>query len=278
MQFISKAQEKAYKKAMKKKYKAVAFDVDGTLTNFSRFMIPNSLARTLENLPEGLPMAICTGRPIQYITGELGHLVHKKNRYVFGENGGIGHKYDEKNDEFKKILDVKWPSERVTVDALEAFIKDKFGWHVDVSVRAHSVVVRYPEWFYLFPRFVRKISGKVAKQLRKLMRDMELDDILMVQDSGIGNIIIPRKSGKGKAMQAWAKKLKIPVSSILVVGDQGNEGENDEDFLDGKSGTSFTVGKQTKNVYPLPVLDEKTRKVWGPSGTNYLLNQLFTIG
>jgi HAD superfamily hydrolase (TIGR01484 family) len=273
MQFISKAQEKAYAQAMKRKYKAVAFDVDGTLTHFGRFLIPPSLGRVLEELP--IPIAICSGRRLDYLIGELEFIIHKPNRFAFCENGCIGYKYDYENEKFKKIYEVPWPSKRITPNALEAFMKDKFGWHMHISVRPHSVVAFYPSWFYIFPKLVRKISNSAAKKIRTLLQAMKIDDIIMAKDSGIGNILMPIQGGKGPAMQALAKHLNIPVKSILVIGDQANPGENDEDFLDGKNGTAFTVGKQTKNVYPLPVLDSRQRKLTGPFGTEALLKQLF---
>ncbi len=274
MKFISKAQEKAYKQAMKRKYKAVAFDVDGTLTKFARFRIPRSLKKTLESLPESFPLAICTGRKLSYLTGELDHLIHKKNRYVFCENGCIGYKYMPKKDDFKKIFETPWPTKRLTPDTLAAFLKNELGWHVTISVREHSVVEFYHSWLYVFPKLVRKVSKRSAVELKKILTEMKVNDILRTQDSGIGNIIMPKDGGKGHAMQAWAKHLKISPKDILVIGDQANPGENDEDFLNGKNGTSFTVGRQTKNVYPLPVLDAKHRKVWGPKGTNFLLQNL----
>ena len=266
-------QEKAYKQAMKRKYKAVAFDVDGTLTHFGRFIIPPSLGRVIDELE--IPVVICTGRRLDYLIGELEHIIHKPKRFAFCENGCTGYKYDFENEKFIRIYEIPWPSKRITPNALEAFLKDKFGWHMHISVRPHSVVAFYPSWFYIFPKLVRKVSRSAAKKIRALLKEMQDDDILMVKDSGIGNIIMPIESGKGPAMQALAKHLKIDPKEILVIGDQANPGENDEDFLDGKNGTAFTVGRQTENVYPLPVLDTRHRKITGPAGTELLLKQLF---
>ena len=111
--------------------------------------------------------------------------------------------------------------------------------------------------------------------MRNLFKKMDLDEHFLIQDSGIGCLIIPAESGKGKAVKRWAKHLKIPLKDILVIGDQPLKGENDEEFLNGHFGTSFTVGHQSHNTYPLPVLDERGRKLRGPEGTEYLLKALF---
>lgn len=277
MQFISKKQELAYKKAMKTKFKAAAFDIDGTLTHFGRFMVPGSLLHTLDNTSKKIPIAVCTGRPITYIIGQLGHMTKKKNWFVFCENGSAGYKYNHKKDEFDQIYELPWPDEIITKEAMEAFIKDKMGWKVNVHIHEHTMILIYHEWIYIFPKIARIVSHNAAKILRRLMQDMKMDKHFSVQDSGIGLIILPKKSGKGNAMNAWAKHLRIPVSKILVVGDQAAEGGNDEDFLSGENGTAFTVGKQTSSTFPLPVFDQKQHKLLGPEGTEFLLHELFEI-
>lgn len=274
MKFISKKQERAHKKAMKTDFKAAAFDIDGTLTHFGRFMVPGSLLHKLDETGKKIPVAVCTGRPIKYVAGHLGHMAKKENWFVFCENGGAGYKYNHEKEEFDQIYEISWPTNIITKDAMEAFIKDRLGWRVTVRMHEHTLVLVYHEWIYIFPQIARVVSAQTAKEVRKLMVDMKMDKYFSVQDSGIGLIILPKKSGKGNAMKAWAKHLRIPVGKILVVGDQAGSGQNDEDFLSGENGTSFTVGKQTKNTFPLPVLDQKKRKLWGPEGTEALLNQL----
>jgi HAD superfamily hydrolase (TIGR01484 family) len=285
MKFTSSVQEKAYKQAMKRKYKAAAFDIDGTLTHFARFLVPHSLSRKLDALTKNIPVAICTGRPLEYIRGELGHIVHQKNAFVFCENGSIGYRYDPKTEDFKKILEIPWPHRAIKKDAMAAFLKDRFGWRIHIKHYKHTLVVIYPEWIYTFPKFARKVSARAAKDARKLLKEMDMHEHFTIRDSGIGLIVLPSNSGKGPAMQAWAKHLKIPVRSILTIGDQAGPGENDEDFLNGKNGTAFTVGKQTKNTWPLPVLENSglsksgsfksnPRKIWGPEGTESLLEQV----
>lgn len=280
--------------ALKRKYKAVAFDIDGTLTPFGRWMIPGTLRDTLLAIPKNIPLAFCTGRHFDHIRGKLEHICEMaadpetelKRWYILSENGGAAYEYkpgaagrnskpQESNDDFKMFFEVPWPRQIISQDAMEAFIKDKYGWHVQVLIRDHSVIIRFPEWFYIFPRATRIISRHTAQSVRRFFVKIGLDSKFLVEDSGIGELIIPAESGKGKIIKVWAKHLGIPVQDILVIGDQAKKGENDEEFLSGKYGTAFTVGHQTKNLHPFPVLNEKGRKLWGPAGTEYLLKRLF---
>ena len=283
MKFLSPAQEKTTHAALNHRYKAVAFDIDGTLTELSRWTIPETLCAVLNNLPREVPLAFCTGRSIDHIKGKLTHIfknapdeaVQRKRWHILAENGGAGFTWNPRKKDYDKFLDVTWPNAVITQDALEAFIKDKLGWHVVIITKEHSMVIRFHDWIYVFPRIARLFSRRTAKVLARLFARMGIEKEIIIQDSGIGNLLIPKESGKGKAIARWAKHLGIPVRDILVIGDQANPGENDEEFLCGKYGTPFTVGRQTANLYPLPVLDDRGRKLWGPRGTEWLLRKLF---
>lgn len=283
MKFLSAAQEKATAAALKHRYKAVAFDIDGTLTELSRWTIPDTLCAVLNNLPREVPLAFCTGRSMEHIQGKLTHIfknasdsdLQRKRWHILAENGGAGYTWNTRKKDYDKFLDVIWPSAVITQEALAAFIKDKLGRLVIIINKEHSMVIRFHDWIYVFPRIARLFSRRTAKKLTHLFAQMDIKKEIIIQDSGIGNLLIPKESGKGKAIARWAKHLGISVKDILVIGDQARPGENDEEFLCGRYGTPFTVGRQTPNLYPLPVLDEKGRKLWGPRGTEWLLRKLF---
>ncbi len=284
MKFHSHAQELATAEALRHPYKAVAFDIDGTLTELSRFSIPESLKATLLSLPIDLPLALCTGRPLDYIQSKLDHLLsgapdeaaQRKRWFVLAENGGAGYVYHPRKNTYEPFFEIPWPDNQITKETLEAFIKDKFGLHVQFLTRTHSVVVRCHAWIYFFPRLVRALSRRTSHQLLRLLKTMEHDRHLTVQDSGIGNLLIPVASGKGKAVARWAKHLGLPLKDILVIGDQPRPGSNDDEFLCGDFGTPFTVGELTDSLYPFPVLDDTGRRMKGPRGTEELLRKIFT--
>lgn len=283
MKFLSPAQEEATKNALTHRYKAVAFDIDGTLTELSRWIIPESLCKVLNNLPLDLPLAFCTGRAVDHIQAKLDHIFdyatnadEQRLRWaILSENGGAGYLWNPKKVDYERFFEVPWPNSIITQDALEAFVKDKLGWHIQIVIKEHSMVLRFHNWSYIFPRIARMLSSRTHKQLIKLFKKMKIEDEIQVLDSGVGNLLVPKASGKGKAVANWAKSLGISLSDVLVIGDKAQIGENDEEFLCGKYGVAFTVGRQTTNLFPLPVLDENGRKLWGPRGTEWLLKRLF---
>ncbi len=282
MNFISTQQEKAFHSAMKKKFKAAAFDVDGTLTHLGKPNIKKGLVNTLAHLPSHVPLAICTGREVHHLQSRLAHICetnvdghnHRMRWTIFCENGSAGYTFDCKTQEYKKWFEIPWPEKEIKKTVLAAFITERLGWPARVVEREYSLVIRFPRFFYVFSRLVKRLSRKTNKRLNAILKELQLDHAFSAQDSGIGNIIIPHTSGKGKAIKLWAKRLKIPLQDILVVGDKAHAGGNDEEMLSGKFGTPFTVGSSTKNLHPFSVFDKRGRKLIGPDGTIELLSQV----
>ncbi|MFA6023795.1 MAG: HAD family hydrolase [Candidatus Gracilibacteria bacterium] len=271
--------------ALKHSYKAAAFDVDGTLTPFARWIVPDSLKEALRSIPINIPLAICSGRSFDYARTKLEHILdgqfldeaQKRRWFLICENGGVLYRYNARKKDYEMVFEVPWPDQELTQETMEAFIRDKFGWHVQFVLRPHSLVVRFHDWLYVFPRLVSIVSHRTGNQIRTLFKKMGHDKHFMVEDSGIGNLIIPAASGKGKAIEKWAKHLGIAVQDILVVGDQAQPGGNDEELLSGNYGVPFSVGKLTKSNHPFPVLDPKGRHLKGPEGTEYLLRKVFSL-
>lgn len=282
MKFKSKAQAQAYEQALQRDYQAAAFDVDGTLTEMAKLNIPAFLLSTLEKIPLDIPLALCTGRPIDFLHHKMEVIcrvgdnpsAQRRRWWILAENGGAGYYYDAQAEGYVPFFEVPWPDE-VEKEVLEAHLKDRLGWHIDVLVRKHSVVAVYPRWMYLFPRIVQAESRRNSRKIIHLLKERGWDTVLMAQNSGLGTLIIPKTSGKGNAIRRMARRLGIPMKSILSVGDSPQEGGNDEDFLSGDFGTPFSVGPVPHDIYPLPVLDERGVHVRGPKGTDLLLKRLF---
>lgn len=281
MTFHSTAQKEAHEKALKHPFKAVAFDVDGTLTHFARFMIPSFMAEALVKIPPNIPRAICTGRDLEFIHTQLKHIcghspdaqAEQERWTIFSENGSEGYRWNSRKKDYESWFEVPWPKEP-TMDTVEAFGKDKLGSQGVFLIREHTVVVRHPDWVYLSPKVTRYMSKRSHGKLETLFHKNGWSDEFSIQDSGIGNVILPKESGKGNAMQRWAKILKLSVKDLLVVGDQPEEGGNDEDFISGRNGIGFSVGGSTPYIYPLSVLSEAGTRLLGPEGTTALLGQV----
>lgn len=294
MKFNSKGQENAYHKAIKRSFKAAAFDIDGTLTKLAKLHIPHKLLLKLGELAAKVPFIICSGRDIEHIKGKVksicgaiesdsqildgaANLKRKKSLrkiYVVCENGGSAFRYDCKTNSYSPLFEIPWPDKIITVDELARLLDKKLPWKIQVKARKQSIVLYYPPFFYIFPLLIRHLSALLANSTRRILKKEGLADFFHIEDSGIGTVVIPKDSGKGKSIARISKLLKISLQDFLVVGDMPEEGKNDCEFLCGQYGTAFSVGKQTVNIFPLPVYGANGKKLVGPEGTYYLLNQL----
>ncbi len=276
MKFNSTEQEKAYHKAINHKFKAAAFDIDGTLTKLAHTSIPNKLLLKLGEVAGKIPFMICSGRDIEHIKLKVTTICsqHAHNFFVISENGGATHSYDCKKQKYTLLFDISWPDKIITVDELTHLLNKKLPWKILVSARKHSIVIYYPAIFYIFPPVIKSLSRFLAASTRRILKKEGIADHFSVEDSGIGTIIIPNESGKGKAIKKLSEHLKIPLRDFLVVGDMPEPGKNDAEMLSGKYGTAFSVGNQTPNIFPLPVYNSHGKKLRGPEGTLYLLNEI----
>lgn len=274
MKFNSQEQEAAYRRAMSHAYKAVAFDIDGTLTKLGNLRIPRKLSEKLGELAGKLPFIICSGRDIEHIKLKIHAITGRKKYFIVCENGGAGYVYDCKSSAHKQLFEVIWPDKIITAAELSLLLDKKFPWKIVVQARAHSVILYFHAFFYIFPPLVKKLSSLLARATKRFLEKEGLSEYFNIEDSGIGVIVLPQASGKGKAIKKISTLLKIPLRDFLVVGDMPEDGKNDCEFLSGKYGTAFTVGKTTSNIYPLPVYNPQGKKLSGPEGTYCLLKTL----
>jgi HAD superfamily hydrolase (TIGR01484 family) len=256
---------------------AIAFDMDGTLTPFAKFEVPNSLKTALINLPIELPLIMCTGRPIDYIRTKMEHILEKApnleaqmKRWSFLANNGVTGFLPNETEPFFKV---RWPSEMSKIE-LRGIIKADYADYLRVEVRDHSLVVLYPEHFYESTALVKWLSKRMTRDLNQYFEDAGISHVFSAQNSGLGTLVIPQTAGKGKALKAWSENMNISLENIVCIGDSPGHQENDEEFLSGDYGRSYTVGKSTENPLPLAVLNEAGQALYGPEGTEYLLAKL----
>ncbi len=272
----------AFQAALQKKYRAVAFDFDGTLTPFARFEIPTELKIKLAHLPPHVPRALCTGRDLKFVRQQLDNIVahaenpneEKKRWTLFTENGAEGFVWNAERKDFEQFFEVEWPETTVPQEKLVALLSQKGGFWNRVLARPHTVVMRHHNWIYYLPKLTRIFSRRMHKKLERWIREEWAASYLQIQDSGIGNVVLPVLAGKGNAMRRWVERLKIDPKTLVVVGDQAAKGGNDYDFLSGEVGTAFTVGELSQEAAPLAVFDAKGRRLQGPEGTRTLLENI----
>jgi hydroxymethylpyrimidine pyrophosphatase-like HAD family hydrolase len=267
---------------MNKSYLSAAFDVDGTLTEFGKWSIPKELLFALAEIPLHVPLVLCTGRPLKYIHKKIDLIVEtsanpeaeRKRWSVICENGGAAYSYNPKTKSYEMFFEAPWPDQKIPKETLAAAIQKSLSWYAEVVIRDYTVVLRFPSLFYIFPKLVKMESKRTHRKLEHFLKKEGWDELLQVQDSGIGNIILPKTNGKHLAAKAWMDHLGLPHSGMICIGDRPDPGGNDEDFLSGQFGSGFTVGELNARTNPTPVFDVDGKRLIGPRATMELIRRM----
>ena len=287
-----KQQLEIFKDLLKKKYKAAAFDVDGTLTEIAEHGIPDFINEALTKLALQFPIAICTGRRLEHATTKIESIYKagldtefiKSRIYMLCENGSVGYFYDLESAEYVEFYRIPYPYTKKHMENMYEDIKNKLGYKMDSSFCNETSMVfqaenvNDPDKVALNER-----SYELALEIVKIAAEHDTENLLRVATAGIGVIIFPKFGDKKDAVFKWAELLKDrgyvmgnELRELFVVGDMPGPLGNDKTFLDGSYGTAFTVGDLVKSSkWPVPVFDLTTeQRMIGPKATFKLLEQL----
>ncbi len=181
-------------------FKAVALDIDGTITDENLLMCPEAINGIRELKSMGLEVIVCSGNvlPIAYAisfyTGARGPIV--------AENGGVI--YHDKQvwvlSEQEKALEAfSYLSERMQVKRLftDRWRESEVGFYQDVDV----------------------------EDVRKILKGHDV----LVESSGFAIHLMPGHLTKMDGLRFLSEKLGISAEEIIAIGD----GDNDARMMEG---------------------------------------------
>ncbi len=258
--------------------KAIAFDVDGTLTEFGAWSIPIELRKTLANLPLHIELALCSGRPLARQKERLQEILdasenpeEQRHRWtLITDNGCTANRWNEQAQDWQLLFQIEWPEEKISKSTLAQKIRRHFFHLMDVQERQFVVVLLFPR-IYFFPRITQMLAILAHRRLKKLLARLKVSNDLTTESSGLGSLIFPIEAGKGKAIKRWTQHLQISKEDTVCVGDRPDIDGNDREFLSGQFGHAFTVGHAGPQAQP--VFDAQNRPMKGPTATRHLLSQ-----
>lgn len=273
----------AIDEAFSKVYRAVAFDVDGTLTDASEVDVDQRMAGVVSHLLQrGVPVLIITGRgrPTARAAADqirqLGNLTqwHLRRLHCITHNGIF--LLQTPADEPRAFLRQQTP--------LNGRLTDR-----DIAVLADTVSTvisreeRQPARFWSISREPHSLRltfdleserDQIEAALERYFESGEFQGPKLYLTRGTFahlSCLDLAPTNKGLAVERWATAVGIAVDRILRIGDQGQEGGNDFDLLDVNSG--FSVGELSRNVsHCHPVLDDELEtQLRGAVATEHLL-------
>ncbi|MFH1720500.1 MAG: HAD hydrolase family protein [Patescibacteria group bacterium] len=255
------------------KFKAVLFDIDGTLTNLGERGIPADLeAKLNELIDRGIPVAVCSGRHHpDSIVNRLGNIQPEK-WILIAENGSVG--YHFKEGEWKEFYRVPWPKNSIPKDELAEILQSKMAFSKFFN-NPSTLIMRPGEALEVSLAELERLCDLYQLEIEKIFKERG-ETGLNINNSKIGIIINPSGGDKDCGIIEYAKYLGIENDKeILCIGDQPSEGDNDQYFLNGKHGTPYSVGEEAGNAST--VEDENGNTLYGPAGTLRILNSFYGI-
>ncbi len=282
-----------YNKALSQKYNAVCLDVDGTLTENNSIKIDQRIIPILaEILKDYIPVVFITGR---------GETVLQRLEKEIIEVLKI--KYKVSNKQLSRLYAITNDGARIfttTLNSTKVFDQDKYiisSSDLENLKNVNSELIKkltdkrmskYCNVTHSIDKKLKKIINIIIeihsnnKTIDDYILNLIKDSIKMINSENInmsigifnGNKIIQIGAAtKSKAIMTAERIIGIPESSMLRIGDCGDELGNDYSMLNCSQG--FSVNKTSKvNDKCFPVINDDKQIITGVDATILLLNKV----
>jgi phosphoglycolate phosphatase (TIGR01487 family) len=200
--------------------RAVACDIDGTITDRNRRISLAAIACIRDLVDHGIEVVLASGNTACFLDA-LSRMIGTSGTFI-GENGGVW------RIGYAGALQVegdRGPA-MAAYRALEAHYREK-----GVTLEPYGELYRFSDF-----AFARTVS---PDEVRAFVRDHEIKVI----DTGFAIHLQSRGIGKGLTLRKLAAGMGIPVEEFLAAGDS----ENDLDMI-AAAGIGVTVGNAGERV------------------------------
>lgn len=264
-------------------YRAVAFDVDGTLTKPDQADIePRMAALVGRLLRRGVPVLLVSGRGRKSLREAVDSIrvqadisnIYLRRLFGISHNGVFllepPSDLDQPPLSVETHLSPNVPEIQELADAVEKRLRDaKVAEEFEVSVEPHSLRVIFEEETAR-TKAEEAIQPLIDEQTEKFEVPLYLSRGAYATTASLD--VSP--TNKDAAVEAFAQRIGVPDDGILRIGDQGRRGGNDFTLLD--RGSAFSVGEWSDEPARChPVLDkELSRPLQGADATEQLLERV----
>ncbi len=282
-----------YKEALRQKYNAVCFDIDGTLTIDNSTRIDKNVLPMLAGiLKRHIPIVFITGRGETGLNDLLEDVVYDlKNNYGI-TNKQLLKMYALTNDgarlfltnkDSKKIFDVnRYISKEEDLKKLNKFD------NLIKNTLKNTILEKYCNITYSkdfknnniinIRLSVKTKDEKIVEMLleliNSLLKNKDYKNLNLTLGLHEGKQILQiGTSTKSLAVEVTERIIGIPQNSMLRIGDCGDETGNDYSMLNCKEGFSVLKISKAKDKC-FPVIDNNGNILTGTEATLYLLNQV----
>jgi HAD superfamily hydrolase (TIGR01484 family) len=245
-------------------YTQIAIDLDGTVTDLDG-VIPQKLVEIINQLVnKQIKFIVCTGRSISSAI-ELLELYFQRetiSKFAFVTSSG-SHIYtldiNEQGYKFNETKVFEFDKNFVTKNsAISHFISEN---REKTDFKKTAILVNFDS------------KRKAEKELKKLELAIDSNEIkVYLYNSSI--VISTSNINKSIALNYYLKNSEYTKESTICIGDLGNTGEADFEFLNSNYGFSVGSFDSSNTVGCNVVLNDNGDRVVGDEGTIFLLENI----
>ena len=210
------------------KIKAVAMDLDGTLTQHKQPMTPEVL-NALQQLQKKYQLVMVGAGQVMRIFNQMGHFPID----IIGNYGLQYGRYNEKTGEMDILRDLKFPCDRESVEARVTMLRQRYGF---TEYRGDNVEF-HPSGCVTFPCLGTKAlqEDKLAFDPDRSKRRAIYQDVCRVFDDYtvfVGGSsyfdMAPSPYDKRYALDLFCRERGLSHNNVVYIGDDYGPGGNDE--------------------------------------------------
>lgn len=202
------------------KIEAIAFDIDGTITDETRKVCISAIEALRAAEKKGIPTIVVTGNVVNYAYA-TGVLIGCSGGLV-AENGGMIFKEGYNNNAVEILVNSEY------IEKADNHLKEKLGENFNKHA-SHDNNYRKTE--IVFYKTIQR------KTIEDALKNYEFLDELEIYDSGFALHVTDKRVNKGTSLRRLCEKNGINMENVMAIGDS----ENDEDFLK-EAGVKIAVG------------------------------------
>ena len=222
------------------KYKVLAFDIDGTLTNSKKQIEVSTKVAVRKAAEQGCTIAIATGRPIQGVREFANELnFHKIKGYVISLNGGLVMSWQDG----KIIQEKKIPAEfngricdlakehgvtLLTYEGDDVITEKPEDEYVQFETRINKIKARKVENLkeylsFTVPKFIMVGDGDVLAEVEKKVKPLLDKDLDVYRSEPFFLEILPKGINKANALEMLLKEVGAKREELMAFGDGYND-------------------------------------------------------
>jgi len=273
----NKKLEKAIQKAFGRVYRAVALDVDGTITEPATSNLSTEMVLIISRLlQKGIPVILISGRGRTSLRAAANQVRRESKisdwylrRLQCVCYNGLIRLYTKtsKPDKFLELEDFLFNTSSEQQQVLEEYkaqnekyiakFSSKIGY-LRIRADVDGLVELVPRSLVELSEKLSRLSGNESWFISRSLYEGQFWWTLTPKD-------------KSHALEKIAKRLGLPPSTILRIGDSGGENGNDESILNCDSG--FSVGSVSEiHDGCLPIFSRSGEHLQGAKGTQWIIS------